>query len=99
MTDHQDAGSSSAGSLPTDPVLRRREQVRRLVQLGQRIGYSLFGLAIVGFVLGFVRNFDGVAVAVIEIGLIGGSIFLAPAMVFVYAVKAADRADAEDDWR
>lgn len=82
-----------------DPVLVRREQVRRLITMAQRAGYALYALSVIGFVAGFARNFDGLTVTVIQIGLIGGSILLAPAFVFTYAVKAADRADAEDDWR
>lgn len=89
----------SADPSAADPVLERRDQIRRLVKIATRLGYALFGLAIAGFILGFARNFDGFSVTIIEIGLIGGSIFLAPAMVFVYAVKAADRADRDDDWR
>ena len=94
-----DSPESPDGPGPIDPVLRRREQWRALVQLGQRLGYGLYLVAIVGFILGFARNFDGVAVTIIEIGLIGGSVFLAPAMVFVYAIKAAERADRDGDWR
>jgi hypothetical protein len=30
--------------------------------------------------------------------LIAGSVVLAPAIVFAYAVKAADRADRDNDW-
>jgi len=30
--------------------------------------------------------------------LLVGSVVLAPAIVFSYAVKAADRADRDDDW-
>lgn len=82
-----------------DPILQRRELYRRLIAIATRIGYALFGVAIVGFILGFIRNFDGLTVTIIQVGLIGGSIFLAPAMTFTYAIKAADRADRDDDWR
>lgn len=97
MTD--DPTSTPDSRAAVDPVLQRRDLYRRLIAIATRIGYALFGLAVFGFILGFVRNFDGVAVTIIEIGLIGGTIFLAPAMTFVYAIKAADRADRDDDWR
>lgn len=80
-----------SGPASDDPVLRRREQVRRLTDLGQRVGYLLFGLAIVVFVVGFVAGFTGGLVTVIVACLIGGSLVLAPAIVFAYAVKAAEK--------
>lgn len=83
----------------TDPILAKRAKVARLTSLGQRIGYTLFGVALVGFFVGLVTGFPDGIIVVITIGLIAGSIVLAPAIVFSYAVKAADRADREDDWR
>ena len=80
----------------TDPVLRRREQIRRLTDLGQRIGYLAFAAAIVLFVVGFAVGFTDAVVDLIVVALVGGSIVLAPAIVFAYAVRAADREDAED---
>lgn len=80
-------------------MLERRNQIRRLLVLAQRIGYVLYAIAIAGFILGFARNFDGVSVTIITVGLVAGSLFLAPAYTFIYAVKAADRADADNDWR
>ncbi len=79
----------------TDPVLERRARIARIVSLGQRLGYLLFGAAIVLFVGGFIAGFgDGLATAVV-VCLIVGSIVLAPAIIFGYAVKAADREDHE----
>jgi hypothetical protein len=79
---------------PTDPVLRRREQIRRLCNLGQQVGYGLFALAIVLFVVGFVAGFPSAIVTVIVACLIVGSVVLAPAIVFSYAVKAAEKDEA-----
>jgi hypothetical protein len=76
-----------------DPVLVRRERIRRLVEVGQRVGYALFGLAVVAFVVGFVVGFEAWLTAAIGAALIAGSVILAPAIVFAYAVKAADRDD------
>jgi hypothetical protein len=77
-----------------DPVLKRREQIRRLCDLGQKVGYGLFGLAILLFVVGFVAGFPGAIVTVIVACLVVGSAVLAPAIVFSYAVKAAEKDEA-----
>lgn len=89
MTDRERAG---------DPVLEKRARIARLVSMGQRIGYGLFGLAIVVFLVGFFVGMEPWAVTLIVVSLVIGSIVLAPAIVFGYAVKAADRADRDDDW-
>ena len=86
-------------SRPSDPVLERRARVARLTSLGQRVGYGLFAVALVAFFVGVVTGFGDTVVVVITVGLVAGSVVLAPAIVFSYAVKAADRADREDDWR
>jgi hypothetical protein len=78
-----------------DPVLVRRARIARLTELGQRIGYALFGVAIVVFIIGFVIGYSDALVAVIVTSLGVGSVVLAPAIVFGYAVKAAEREDRE----
>ncbi len=80
---------------PPDPVRARRARIARFVEVGQRVGYALFGLAIVGFVVGFAVGFDGAFVAVVVTCLVVGSLVLAPAIVLGYAVKAAEREDRE----
>ena len=78
---------------PTDPVLVRRARISRLVTLGSRLGYGLFGLAVVLFFVGFFAGYTpGLADAIVA-SLVIGSLVLAPAIVFGYAVKAADRED------
>jgi membrane-bound ClpP family serine protease len=78
---------------PVDPVRERRARIARWVALGQRVGYGLFLAAIVLFVVGFAAGFDG-WVGPTTIGcLVVGSLVLAPAIVFGYAVKAAERED------
>ena len=85
---------------PSDPVLARRAQVERLVKLGQRVGFALFAIAAVAFFYGLAKKeYSDAVVAVIQWSLIIGSVVLAPSMVFSYAVKAANRADRDDDWR
>jgi hypothetical protein len=78
-----------------DPVLARRARIARLTELGQRVGYSLFGLAIVLFIVGFIGGYSDLLVVSIVTCLGVGSAVLAPAIVFGYAVKAADREDRE----
>ena len=78
-----------------DEVLARRARIKRLVDLGQRVGYGLFGVAIVGFFLGLLVDFTDPLVSVIVISMVVGSVILAPAIVFGYGVKAAEREDAE----
>ena len=78
-----------------DPVLLRRARIARVAELGQRVGYGLFGLAIVLFVVGFVAGYSDLLVVLIVANLGVGSAVLAPAIVFGYAVKAAEREDRE----
>jgi hypothetical protein len=80
---------------PDDPVRRRRAQVSQWVSIGQRTGYALFAVAVVGFFVGFVVGFSTVVVRVIEVCLFVGSLVLAPSIVLAYAVKAAERDDLE----
>jgi len=79
----------------TDPVLARRARIAKLCELGQRVGYSLFGLAIVLFMVGFIGSYSDLLVTAIVLCLGIGSVVLAPAIVFGYAVKAAEREDRE----
>jgi hypothetical protein len=77
----------------TDPVLERRRRIARLVEVGKRVGYGLFALAVILFAVGLVAGFTGGLTAVIVAALLIGSVVLAPAIVFGYAVKAAERED------
>jgi hypothetical protein len=78
-----------------DPVLVRRRRMARAAEVGQRIGYALFGLAVVVFVVGFAVGLTPVLVTVVVVSLALGSLLLAPAIVVGYAVKAAERDDRE----
>jgi hypothetical protein len=78
-----------------DPVRARRERIARAAARGQRIGYLLFGVAIVAFVVGFVVTFNGAVVAIVVTSLVAGSVVLAPSIVLGYAAKAAEREDRE----
>lgn len=81
-----------------DPVVARRRRIERWVNLGQRVGYALFAVAVVAFVVGFVVGLEDWLVTAIVACIVVGSIVLAPAIVFGYAVRAADRADREGSW-
>jgi len=80
---------------PTDPVLIKRARVSRLADLGQRIGYALFGLAIVGFFYGFATDFGDAIAKVVVVAIISGSVVLAPSIIAGYAVRAANKDDLE----
>jgi hypothetical protein len=81
--------------MSTDPVRERRAHIAKLVEIGQRVGYGLFGLSIVLFFIGLVTSFPSAIVTTIVACLLVGSVVLAPAIVFGYAVKAAERDDRE----
>jgi len=82
-------------AVTADPVLLRRARIARAVSLGQRLGYLLFGVAIAAFAVGAIVDFSDGIVTVIVICLVVGSVVLAPAIVFGYGVKAAEREDRE----
>jgi hypothetical protein len=86
-------GVASRPDPPDDPVLVRRARIGRLVDIGQRVGYSLWLVAIVVFVVGAVTEFRPAMVTIVIGCLAAGSALLAPAIVIGYGVKAADRAD------
>jgi len=78
-----------------DPVRARRSRIARLVVLGKRCGYSLFGIAVALFVAGFFDDFGPPIGPSIVASLVVGSLVLAPAIVFGYAVRAGERDDHE----
>ena len=85
---------------PTDdPILVRRRQIARLIAIAMRTGYVLFGLFLVLIIAGFVTGFPSGLAQAATICLVAGTLLLAPAMTFTYAVKAAEREDEEGDWR
>jgi hypothetical protein len=78
-----------------DPVLARRARIARLVAAGKRLGYGLFGVAIAAFAVGVVTGPTPLSTGIVA-GAIGvGSVVLAPAIVFGYGVKAAEREDRQ----
>ena len=79
-------------------MLAKRRRIGRLTKAGQRVGYTLYLVATVGFFVGLFTGYASWLVTVIIASLLVGSVVLAPAIVFSYAVKAAYRADRDDDW-
>ena len=87
--------AARAAAHAADPVRQKRARIAHLVSIGHRVGYSLFAIAVVAFGVGFAAGFTSGVVVIIEVCLLFGSLLLAPAIVFGYAVKAADRDDRE----
>lgn len=81
-----------------DPVLLKRAKISRLTSLALRFGAGLYAAATALFILAIATEFTQLLATLITICLILGSLVLAPAMVFHYAIKAADRADRENSW-
>lgn len=78
-----------------DPVRRRRATIDRLAVAGKRLGYLLFLAATVILVAGLATTFnDAVATAVVSC-LVAGSAVLAPAIIFGYATRSAERQDRQ----
>ena len=78
-----------------DPVRARRAWVARVAALGQRVGYALFGLALVLFGAALATDLPGGLVAAVIACLVVGSAVLAPAIVLGFAARAAEREDRE----
>ncbi|MFP5489155.1 MAG: hypothetical protein ACLGHQ_12720 [Acidimicrobiia bacterium] len=81
-----------------DPVLARRAKIAKLTLLANRVGYLFLALAMALFVLAFAFGFTATMATLIVVTLVVSFALLAPSIVLGYAVKAADRADAEHDW-
>ena len=83
-------GPTAAGD---DPVVARRRRIERTVATAQRVGYTLWLVAIVVFAIGAATRFRPALVTIVIGCLAAGSALLAPAIVISYGVRAADRAD------
>lgn len=81
-----------------DPIRAERAKVADLVSKGLRLGSAFYVVASVVFFIGYMTGFTSTMVTLIIGFLILGSVLLAPAMVFNYGVKAANRADRDDSW-
>jgi len=82
----------------SDPILEKRARISRATSISLRVGAGLYVAATVLFAIALVTTFSSFLTTAITLALLLGSVVLAPAMVFHYAVKAANRADREDSW-
>jgi hypothetical protein len=78
-----------------DPIRRRRRTVERWTLLANRIGYLVLALAMALFVIAFAVGFSATMATLVIACLVMSFVLLAPSIVLGYAVKAADREDAE----
>jgi VIT1/CCC1 family predicted Fe2+/Mn2+ transporter len=78
-----------------DPIRRRRARVAHWTLLANRIGYLVLALAVALFVLAFAFGFSPTMATLIVACLVVSFALLAPSIVIGYAVKAAERDDAE----
>lgn len=76
-----------------DPVIRSRERIRMLAGAGRRFGYSCFLTALAMFVINYYLGSSSFWVCLTVALLVIGSLVLAPAIIFGYAVNAAERED------
>ena len=77
----------------TDPVRARRQRIGRLAATARKVGFALFGLALVVVVVGLFTSLTGAVTAVATACLVLGSLLLAPGIVIGYGVRAAERDD------
>ncbi len=82
----------------SDPVLDRRQRLARLARTGRRLGYSLYGVSLAAVAAGLLAGFTAAAAMVATATLVVGSVVLLPSIIIGYGVKAADRADQNNDW-
>lgn len=76
---------------PPDPILAQRERIRTRATQGQRVGYTAFGLATIGFFVGLFTSFSSALVTFVIAMLIIGSVILAIAIQLGYAIRGAER--------
>lgn len=91
---HEPDTPADSGS-PVDPVLRRRRQMGRGADLAKRTGYLFWAAAVVLFFVALATGIPRALTTAVLVCMGIGSVFLAPAIVIAYGVKAADREEAE----
>jgi len=76
-----------------DPILERRSRIRRLVSIGQRVGYGAMALAVLVFAIGAAFGLPGWTV-VVTVAALAVSIAVLPVpIVLSYGIRAAERED------
>lgn len=81
--------------MAVDRVREQRARIDRLARAGKRVGYLLFAVAIVVFLVGLATRFSDTISVVVVACLIAGSVILAPAIILAYATRSAERQDRE----
>ncbi len=81
--------------MAVDRVREQRARAARVAVAGKRVGYLLFGVAIVVFLVGLATRFSDTVSDVVVACLIAGSVVLAPAIILAYAARSAERQDRE----
>jgi hypothetical protein len=77
-----------------DPILARRARIRRVVAIGQRVGYGAMATAVVVFVVGASAGFPRWSVVVTVVALVASIGVLPVPIVLGYGLRAAEREDA-----
>jgi hypothetical protein len=93
MASHRSQPDS--GAPPIDPIRERRKKIAHWTLLANRIGYLVLALAMTLFILAFLFGFSPTMAALVITSLIVSFALLAPSIIVGYAVKAAERNDAE----
>ena len=97
--------SRSTGYVPTsrvcsdsqvDPILEQRARVRRFATAAKRVGYVLFLVSMVLFFIALATNLPAGITTAAAATLIAGCIVLEPVILLGYAVRGAERDDAEN---
>ncbi|HUQ40336.1 MAG TPA: hypothetical protein VM030_09285 [Acidimicrobiales bacterium] len=75
--------------------MERRARIAGWVTAAKRVGYGLLLVAVTAFFVGAATSFSGTIVTLVTIAMAASAVLLAPAIVFGYAVGAAEREDRE----
>jgi len=81
----------------TDHVRQRRAVVAKWTLLANRLGYLVLALAVAIFIIAFAIGSSSTLATTVVVCLVISFVLLAPSIVLGYAVKAAEREDAENN--
>ena len=85
-------------SSPFAPRKLRPDAAFAPTLIANRVGYLFLALAMALFVIAFAVGFNATMATLIAASMFVSFALLAPSIVLGYAVKAADRDDAEHGW-
>lgn len=78
-----------------DPILEQRERWRRVANTAKRVGYVLFLASMVLFFAALPTGLPSGLITAATVTLLAGCVVLAPAILLGYAVKGAERDEAD----